>query len=248
MSVSPRIPLSLRKRVICAALVLGLWVPLLDRLGGEETAWPPFLPHSGDKRSDDTVEQMWKKRTFERKLSPAPISVPMDLYAALINAPEIVAAAANHLRMTVATLDVVADRTYEWRSPDGSQALLRVLLSEPTRQVTLSQGQLVVHGLTIRGSVLGNLTLSSGEGGVQQQLATYVRIDNAILAWLTKALLPLMPRTVDAELSRGFEITGAVARWAWKDREEFCRWQETSRFAPERVKLIAGAARCLDRR
>jgi hypothetical protein len=168
----------------------------------------------------------------------------MDLYVALINAPEVVAAAANHLRMTTATLSVVADRTYEWRSTDGSQALLLVLLSEPTQQVTLSQGQLVVNGLTIRGSVLGNLSLSSGEGGVHQELATYVRIDNAILAWLTKAFLPLMPSTVDAELSRGFAITGAVARWAWQDREEFCRWQETSRFAPERVKLIADTARC----
>jgi hypothetical protein len=230
--------------VVFAALVAALWLPLLDRLAAEEATWPPFLPHSGDKRSDDAVEQMWKKRTFERKLSPAPVGVPMDLYVALINAPEVVAAAANHLRMTAATLDLVADRTYEWRSPDGSRAMLRVLLSEPSQQVTLSQGQLAVHGLTIRGSVLGNLKLSSGKGGVHQELTTYVRIDNAILAWLTKALLPLMPKTIDAELSKGFEITGAVAGWAWQDREEFCRWQETSRFAPERVKSIADAARC----
>jgi hypothetical protein len=232
--------------VILAALVAGLWVPLLDRLAGEESPWPPFLPHSADKRSDDLVAQMWQKRTFERKLNPAPVSVPMDLYVALINAPEVVAAAANHLGMTTSTLNAVADRTYEWRSQEGSRALLRVLLSEPTQQVTLSQAQLVVHGITIRGSVLGHLKLSSVEGGVHQELATYVRIDSAILAWLTKAFLPLMPRTVDAELSRGFEITGAVARWAWQDREEFCHWQETSRFAPERVKLIADTARCPD--
>jgi len=230
--------------VIFAALVAGLWLPLSDRLAAEEAAWPPFLPHSADKRTDDAVEEIWKKRTFERKLSPAPVGVPMDLYVALINAPEVVAAAANHLQMTAATLTIVADRTYEWRSPDGSQAMLRVLLSEPAQQVTLSQGQLAVHGLTVRGSVLGNLKLSSGEGGVHSELATYVRIDNVILAWLTKALLALMPKTIDAELSKGFEITGAVARWVWQAPEEFCQWQETARFAPERVKLIADAARC----
>jgi len=224
--------------------VLGLSLPLFTCPRAEEASWPPFLPRTGDVRSDEAVEQTWNKRTFERKLSPGSVDAPIDLYVALISAPEVVAAAANHLGLTTSTLILVSDRSYEWRSADGSRVLYRVLLNDSRQQVTLSQGRLMVHGLGVRGSVLGNLKLSSQGGGVQQELIVYVQVENTVLAWFTKVFVALIPKTIDAELSHGFEITGMVARWAWQNREDFCRWARQSSLQPDRLRPIVESTRC----
>ena len=189
------------------------------------------------------MQRVWNKKTFERRLNPKPVAVPLDLYAALISAPEVVAAVANRLGLTASTVTVVSDRAYEWRSADGSRALYQVLLNEPRHQVTLSQGKLMVRGLTVRGSVLGNLNLAGDANGVRQELTVYVQVDNSIMAWLTKVFVVLIPRTIDAELSHGFDITGSVARWAWENRTDFCRWQ-ASAFPPERTNRIAESIGC----
>jgi hypothetical protein len=223
---------------------LGLSFPQFTCPRAEEASWPPFLPRSGDVRSDEAVEQTWNKKTFERRLSPGSVEAPIDLYVALISAPEVVAAAANHLGLTTSTLTLVSDRSYEWRSDDGSRVLYRVLLNNSRQQVTLSQGRLMVHGLGVRGSVLGNLRLSSQGGGVQQELIVYVHVENTVLAWFTKVFVALIPKTVDAELSHGFEITGTVARWAWQNREDFCRWARQSAFEPQRLRPIVELTRC----
>ena len=101
----------------------------------------------------------------------------------------------------------------------------------------------MVRGLTMRGSVLGNLNLSGDAKGVQQELTVYVEVDNSIIAWLTKVFVAVIPGTIDAELSHGFDITGSVARWAWENRTDFCRWQ-ASVFPPERTSRIAESIGC----
>ena len=231
-------------RAAIAALILISSLSPRSAIQAAEPAWPPFLPRSLDSASEKAVEKIWNKRTFERRLNPNPVDVPIDLYAALISTPEVVAAAANRLGLTSSTVTVVDDRTYEWRTVEGSRALYRILLSEPRHQVTLFQGHLIMYGLTVHGSMLGNLDLSNDSTGVHQDLSVYVQVDRSIMAWLTKLFVALIPGKIDAEVSHGFEFTGAVARWAWRDREGFCRWRQTSGFAPERTDRITELVGC----
>jgi hypothetical protein len=228
---------------VLVALVACFWLQP-SWPAGVEANWPPFLPRSGEIRTDEAVQKFWRRKTFARKLSAVPLNVPMDLYTALIDVPDVVAAAANHLGIAFDTVQVMGDAAYELRSPDGSRASIQVLVRQTGERVTFSQGQLNTGGLVIRGAVLGVLKLYSEADGIHQDLMAYVLIDSAIVAWLSKAFLPLMSRTVDEELSRGFKITGAVAKWAWQNRDEFCHWQETARLEFERVQRVAYSVGC----
>ena len=231
---------SLRVGIVLAALL----ACLAAASEAADLDWPPFLPRTGSARTDSAVEKIWKDTTFERNLGAAPLDIPVALYVALIDAPEVVAAAAKHLGVASDVVTLLPDGSYELTSPDGSRATIQVLPTKPLERVTLSHGQLVFHGLKINGSILGLLQLSTVGGDVHQRLTAYVHIDNPVLAWLTRTFLPLLSSKVGEVLSRGFRTTGAVATWAGKHREAFCPWQAASGFPRERLQPVADAAGC----
>jgi len=146
------------------------------------------------------------------------------MYVALIDAPDVLTSAANHLGLTEETAEALSDGSFKLLSPDGSFALYRVLLSKPGTRVIFSKGERVYLGIGVRAAVLGELSLSGAEDGLRQDLKVYVRVENPFLSWMTRALRLLLPSFADEELLRGFRLAREVAVWAAEDRQGFCRW------------------------
>jgi hypothetical protein len=226
----------------CGIVAMGLWLAPAYALEGDDARWPPFLPARNSVADAALIEHVWAHVTFQRTLSGPPIDVPLPLYAALIDAPDVLAAAATRLGLASETAERRTDGTYEFRGPKGSSAVYRVLVSEPERRVVLSHGYLVVWGVQVAGAVLGILAIEAGEAGVRQQLTVHARVENTVWALLAKVLVAILPSVADEQLSRGFRIAGAVATWARRDRDEFCAWLDRSRLDAPRVASAAGCA------
>lgn len=211
--------------------------------------WPPFLPPREVVPEAARIERVWTEETFRRTLTPPPVAVPLALYTALIDAPDVVAAAARHLAIATETVVALPDGSWEIRSMKGARAIYRTLLAEPDRgrqaapdrRVVLSHGHVMVLGFAIPGTVLGVLELRDRAAGVEQRLTVHARIENAAWALVAKFLMALLPSLADAELARGCRITAAVATWAHLHRDELCGWLRSSGLASPR---IATAARC----
>lgn len=219
-------------------LILGAATPT----AAEDPPWPPFLPPRATVSEAARIERIWTGETFRRTLTPPPVDVPLALYAALIDAPDVVAAAARRLGVATETVASLGDGSWEVRSTKGSRAVYRVLASDPDRRVVLSHGHVLVLGLAIPGSVLGVLELRDRTTSVDQRLTVHARVENAAWALVAKFLLALLPSLADAELARGFRITAAVATWAGRDPADFCAWLPSSGLASPRIATAAGCA------
>ena len=230
----------MRTPLALGLLAAGVCLAPRCSLAADDSRWPPFLPARDSVPDAALVEHVWGHETFRRTLSPPPLDVPLVLYAALIDAPDVLAAAAARRGLSTETAARRADGSYEFRSPKGSRAVYRVLVSEPDRRVVLSHGHLVVVGLKVAGSVLGVLELQDREEGLRQRLTVHARLDNTVWAFLMKFLLALMPALADEQLSRGFRIAGAIATWARHDRDEFCAWLGGSGIEAPRVAFATG--------
>jgi hypothetical protein len=207
-------------------------------LAAQPATWPPFLPDRGLVPDDQAVEveQVWTRRTFERHVRAPPVDVPAAIYVAVIDSPDILAAAAHHLGLTDESAKAAGDGSFDLSSPGGSRARYRVLLSEPNRRVTLSRGTHAAIGTHVSATVLGNLKLShGGEGPIEPELDVFVLVESPVLSWLTRALQWVLPSIADQELLRGFRLAQAVATWAWKDPNAFCSWIATQDLPAGRV-------------
>ena len=229
LSAPPALLVFLRRRCSTSTVVLLLLVSV-DVAQANDSEWPAFLPVRQHFRQETSqlIEQTWGKRTFERLLRPDWLAVPLEIYAAVIDSPEVMAAAARHLGKANETMDRMGDGRYLITRPDGSQAKYEIIFADESRRVTLAEVQGVVYGVRVEGSVLGVLELSRAPHGIEQKLKVYVRIHNRFLAVASKLVLFLLPSIADAELSRGFTIAAAVAEWVATDPAGFCGWLGSS--------------------
>jgi hypothetical protein len=203
-----------------------------------QTAWPPFLP-ARDQIAPDiaaAVAHVWNQPTLQRSVrGPMVAAVPLELYEAFIDAPDIAAAAARHLGLARHEVRAVDADTYEASDRDGARGRYRILVREPGRRVMLSWGE-HTGGLlgTVSGSALTELHFAARPGGVEQQLSAYVRIDDELTARLARLLVPLFGFIADRKLAEGLVLCARTAAWAAAYPEEFRAWLEAQPIPPER--------------
>jgi hypothetical protein len=190
------------------------------------------------------VKDVWENVTFEREVAAPLLNAPMPVYESIIDSPDILAAAANHLGLTDESAELALDGGFELRSPDGSAAWYRVLLHEPQRRVILSRGTLVVSGLRVKAAVLGELKISSPNELIRQNLRVFVRIENPFISWFAHFVFTFLPTIADQELARGFWLTQGVTTWAASDPHGFCLWL-SSRPSTARTRSVEQAVDCL---
>ena len=190
-------------------------------------AWPPFLAAASAAPNEELVRDVWNHATFERVVEAPPLRAPLPIYEAVIDAPDVLAAAATHLQLTTESAEALPDGGFELRGPHGSSAWYRSLSADHRHRVVLSQGTIVVAGIPVNAAVLGDLTISNVDGTIRQQLNAFVRLQNPVLSWATKFLLFVLPALADHELARGFALAQAVSTWADRDPAGFCRWLTT---------------------
>ncbi len=218
-----------------ALLLLLAWAAAAAR--ETATPWPPFLPDRAAFPAEITalVERTWSQVTFRRTVTGRPARAPVDLYAALVDAPDITAAAARFRELARHEVRALGEDWYEADDRDGSRGQYRVLVREGHRRVILSWGE-HSSGLigSIRGSALTELVLEPREAEVAQALTAHVLVDNRLAAAVMRVLLVLFGGLADRRLREAFATAGQIAEWAVERPREFCVWLRQAPVPPAR--------------
>lgn len=210
-------------------------------------AWPPFLPTARDLPGDVVVRvgDVWKDPTLTRKVAGARAPVPLHVYLAFFDTPDVTAGAARHLALAPYQVRVLGEGRYEANDGAGSRGEYRVLVREHGRRVLLSHGQHAGRIGTVTGSALTVLDFAGVDGGVEPTLTAYVRLDDRLMAGLARLLAPIFGRFADRELRRSFAVAGEVARWALVRPSEFCAWLADAPFDnPRRQRVLSALPPC----
>lgn len=203
--------------------------------------WPDFLPprESLPPAIAATVERVWTDRAFSRTVRGPSARAPFDLYAALVDLPDVTAAAARDRGIARHEVRWVEDGTYEATDGSGARGVYRVLVHERTRRVMVSWGEHTGSLLgTIRGEALTVLVLEPRAGEVGQVITAHVRLDSRLLAALARAFLLLFGGVADRKLAEAFALATRVADWAAARPDEFCDWLRRSGLPAERREPV----------
>jgi hypothetical protein len=202
-----------------------------------EARWPPFLPARVSFSSElaASVERTWTDRTLSRTIRVPSVRAPFDLYSALIDTPDVTAAAARYRNYAKDEVRQVDGNLYEADDHNGSRGFYRVLVRERDRRVIFSWGE---HSASILGTITGDaltlLALEPEDGVVDQTVTVHVRIANSFLAALARTMLVPFGGLADRKLSEGLQVATRVAGWAVSEPGEFCGWLRRSGIALER--------------
>ena len=229
--------------VMSATALLALTV---TSLGSAPRDWPPFLRATDEYPAPiaTAVRRLWTDATFTRTVTADPAPVPLSFYLRFVDAPDLAAAAARHLRLTTYEIKVLGDDWYE-AGGGGAQGVYRVLVRDDGRRVVLSWGTHRGSILgTIGGSALTRLEFTADGGRTAQRLVVNVIIDHGVAAGITRTILPLFGWFVDRKLTEGFRTTAAAAAWAHAKRPEFCAWLGGAFTADRRSQLLAVFDEC----
>jgi hypothetical protein len=211
--------------------------------------WPPFLAPPAAFSADivRAVERVWVAPTLTRTVRGRSARVPFELYTALMDSPEVTAAAARFLGLARYEVEALDDDWYRATDNDGAQGLYRVLAREPTRRVVLSRGEHAGRLLgRIGGSALTVLDFASVDGVVEPTVTARVRIDNPIAAALARVLITVFGHIADRKLAEGFAVTAGVAEWATAEPFEFCGWLAQESVPPgRREPVVTAVGGCL---
>jgi hypothetical protein len=220
-------------------------------VGSAPADWPPFLRPRAEYPAQITkaVERLWSDATFTRTVSAAPAPVPLPFYLRFVDAPDVTAAAARHLRLTTYEVTVLGDDWYEANDGHGgASGVYRVLMRDGGRRVLLSWGAHRGSILgTVGGSALTRLEFADAGGRVTQRLVVNVIIGNALAARISRPILAVFGRFVDRKLAEAFRTAASAAAWAHAKPDDFCAWLGRTFTGARRAELLGVFDQCARR-
>ena len=219
--------------------------------GSPAGSWPTVLA-SRESYSPDVsaaVERVWSDPTLSRTVKGRAALVPLDVYAAFLDAPDVTAAAARHRGFAKYEIRAIDDNRYVASDGDSAHGSAEVLQRQPRRVVVLSRGEHTGPFLgTISGSALTIIDLEPQRRGVNPTLVAYVYIDNALAASLARTLVPTFGFIADRKLGEGMRVTAEVAEWAVDPSGGFCEWLVREPLPPaRRARILAVLPSCARR-
>jgi hypothetical protein len=230
---------------IAAAIVL---LCLASISGASGTPWPPLLGsrEAFSPEVSTAVERVWIEPTLSRTINGLSARVPLDVYVAFVDTPEVTATAARFRRIRSYEIHALDDDRYLGSDGDGARFLAHVLRREPRRRVVLTQGQQINPVLgTISGSALSVLDLETQEGKTTPRLTAYVYIANRGAATFARVLVPTFAFIADRKFGEGLRVTAAVAEWAVDRTGGFCDWLAREPIPPvQRDRILATLPTC----
>jgi hypothetical protein len=233
----------MRRRVRDLVLALFLAVPVC---AGATERWPPLLPPRNTLPPSIAadLERVWTRPTITRHVEGERAQAPLDLYVALIDAPEITTAAARHLQLARYDVRRLGEDRYHADDGSGAQGEYQVLVRERGRRVMFSRGRHTGRLVgTITGMALTDIHFEARDGHVAQRLTAWVLIENRFVAMVARVLVPLFGRVADRKLQEGFRVTARVAEWAAARPVEFCEWLGRQPFPAEARQPVRSAVR-----
>jgi hypothetical protein len=231
-----------------AAATLVLVLAAADSEGAAVAPWPPVLGARAAFSAEVSaaVERVWDQPTLSRTVSGPTARVPIQLYTAFIDAPDVTAAAARFRRVASYHIQPLGGDRYRADDGDGARGFSHVLRRDGRRRVILSRGEHTGPILgTISGSALTVLDLATDGDLVQPTLTAYVRIDDGIAASLAQLFIPRFGFLADRKLAEGLHVTKAVAEWAVDPSGGFCEWLVREPLADDsRARVMAAVPAC----
>lgn len=230
-------------RIPGAGVVGGITLLMLAALalGAVPPDWPPFLRGREEypEQIAADVRRLWGDATFTRTVTADPAPVPLSFYLRFLDAPDVAAAAARHLRLTTYEVTVRDNGWYEVTNGGGMHGVYRILARDGERRAFLSRG---THrgGIlgTVGGSALAQLELGDEGGRATQRLTVNAIIDHGIVARITRPFLLFFGWFVDRKLAEAFQTTAAAAAWAYTNRDDFCAWLGRTATGDRRAELL----------
>jgi hypothetical protein len=195
--------------------------------GAPATTWPALLgPREAlSPELSTAVERVWIEPTLSRTVHARSARVPLEVYTAFLDTPEVTAAAARFRKLASLEVEALGDDRYRADDGDGARGFAQVLRRERRRRVVFSQGQHTDSLLgTISGSALTVLDLEQRGDRVAPTLTAYVYIDDRVAAGVARILIAGFGFLADRKLGEGLRITADVAEWAVDGSGGFCEW------------------------
>src|SRR5262249_21779211 len=147
--------------------------------------WPPFVPPRSSLSAGvvSSIERVWRAPTLTRTVQGEPAPVPLKIYDAFLDSPDVTAAAARQLKLARYQVRMMGGGWYEADDGQGAHGIYRVRVRTPERHVILSWGH---HSGAILGTISGTaltvLEFEDRDHQVSQKLTTYVLIENRVAA------------------------------------------------------------------
>jgi hypothetical protein len=219
--------------------------------GSPAQPWPPVLGSRESYPPDVSaaVERVWSDPTLSRTVKGRAAHVPLDVYVAFLDTPDVTAAAARFRGLASYEIRALDDGRYLASDGVSARGSAQVLRRQPRRVVMLSRGEHTGPFLgTISGSALTVIDVEPERHGVTPTLVAYVYIDNPLAASLARTLVPTFGFIADRKLGEGLRVTGEVAEWAVDPSGGFCDWLVREPLPPARRALIMTALPACARR
>jgi len=232
---------------------LAVFVSLLLALatgasGAPMPPWPPVLNARESYPADVSaaVERVWSDPTLSRTVKGRAAHVPLDVYVAFLDTPEVTAAAARFRGLATYEIRALDDNRYLASDGAGARGSAQVLQRQPRRVVMLSRGEHTSSFLgTISGSAITVIDLEPQGHQVNPTLVAYVYIDNPLAASLARTLVPTFGFIADRKLGEGMRVTAEVAEWAINPSGGFCDWLAREPLPPaRRARLLTALPSC----
>ncbi len=212
-------------------------------------SWPSLLgpPEALSPEVSAAIERVWTAPTLRRRVHVPSTRVPLEVYRAFLDTPDVTAAAARFLKLASYGVQVLDDDRYEADDGDGARGFSQVLQRNPRRRVMFSKGEQTGPILgTVRGYALTVLELEPRGDSVDAALTAYVYIDDRVAAGLARLLrIASLGGLADRKLTEGLRTTAAVAEWAVDPSGSFCEWLAREPFAAgRRNRIVAVLPSC----
>jgi hypothetical protein len=211
--------------------------------------WPSLLGsrEAFSPEVSTAVERVWIKPTLRRTVHGPAARVPLEVYAAFVDTPEVTAAAGRFRNLASYQVQAIDDDRYRGDDGDGARGFSQVLRRDGRRRVILSHGEHTGPILgTISGSALSVLDLEQNGDLVNPTLTAYVYIDGRVAAALAQVLIPSFGFLADRKLAEGLRVTAGVAEWAVDPSGGFCEWRAREPLpAARRDRIVAALPACV---
>jgi len=192
------------------------------------------------------VERIWINPTLRRTVNGPPARVPLEVYAAFVDTPEVTAAAARFRNLGSYHVQAIDDDRYRGDDGGGARGVSQVLRRERQRRIIFSEGTHTGPFLgTISGSALTVLDLEQHGDRVNPTLTAYVHIEDRVAAALAQVLVASFGFLADRKLAEGLRVTAGVAEWAVEPSGGFCEWLAREPLpAARRHRIVAALPSC----
>ena len=190
------------------------------------------------------VKAVLDKHTILRRVGPTRFTVSKEMYEFFIDHLDFGAAVARRLRLAKYCAIRLSEGKYYGDDGEGVKGTIELVYSSEGKRVYFSNGRFESRLFpTITGLVVVLLNYApitdGGKEFVEQRFYAYIKIDQRVIALLTRILLPLLGNTLDRKIGKLLNVSAAVSERIHKEPGKLWeQLQSSNEFDPETLEVF----------